>query len=76
LKLGECQAYIMQVIYFLAFRIAAGGTVVAALGEDEHVGALRALAGHVLGQAVVLKLGLVIVVNVFFKYAGDGVGAG
>ena len=33
----------------LALGVAAGGAMVAAFGEDEHVGAFRALAGHVLG---------------------------
>ena len=59
----------------LALGIAAGGAVVTALGVDEHVRALRALTGHVLGEAVVLNFGLFIRLNVLFQHTGDGVRA-
>ena len=60
----------------LALGIAAGGAVVAAFLVDQHVGALRALAGHVLGQAVVFQFGLGLAVDVLFQHAGNGVRAG
>ena len=60
----------------LALGIPARRAVVAALGVDEHIRALRALAGQVLGQAVVLHLGPGIAADVLLQHAGDGVGAG
>jgi len=50
--------------------------VVAPFRVDQHVGAFRALTGHVLGQAVVLHPGLIVGVDVLLQHAGDGVCAG
>ena len=60
----------------LTLRISAGGAVEAALLEDEHITALGALAGQVLGQAVVLQLGCIIIADVLLQDAGDGISAG
>ena len=43
-------------IIILALGISAGGAMVAAFLVDQHVGAFRALAGHILDQAVVFQL--------------------
>ena len=63
---------------FLAPGIAAGGAVEAAFLVDQHVAAFRALAGKVLGQAVIGKFGLIVLLpaDVLLQYAGDGIPAG
>ena len=50
----------------LALGIAAGEAVVAAFLVNEHVAALGALTGHVLGQTVVLQLRPVFTVDMLF----------
>ena len=67
----------MKVMYKLhALGVTAGRTMMTALGVHQHITALRALAGKVLGQAIVFKdrrvLGLL---NVGFQHAGDSIGA-
>ena len=63
-------------IFPLALRIPACGADVAAFLVDEHVAALGALSRQVLGQAVVLHLGLIITADMLLQDAGDGVSAG
>ena len=50
--------------------------MVAAFLVNQHIAALGALTGHVLGQAVIFELKLIFAVDVLFQHAGDGIGAG
>ena len=43
---------------------------------SQQVATLRALPGQVLGQAILLKLGFVIVTHVFFQNAGNSISTG
>ena len=49
--------------------------MVAAFRVDEHVGAFRALAGQVLGKAVIVHFLGVFRNDVLFQYTGNGVRA-
>ena len=63
--------------FYLTLRISTDTADEAAFLIDEHVAALRALPGQVLGQAVVLRPGLTVVITgMLFQHAGNGIGAG
>ena len=61
---------------FLALRIPARRADIAAFLVNEHIAALGALSGQVLGQSVVLHLGLVLTADVLLQDTGNSIGAG
>ena len=62
---------------FLTFSITAAVADEAAFLIGEQAAAVGALPGQILGQSVVLQLGLAIVAGgVFLQHAGDGISAG
>jgi hypothetical protein len=75
-KDGRCQPLQKNSLFLLALRIPACRADVAALLVDEHIATIGALPGQVLGQTVVLHLGLIITADMLFQDAGDGIGAG